>query len=522
MKNFVRILSLLLLVCALLAVFAACDSQPVETLVIYNWADYIYSEDKLKEDFGAYYSQMTGGKQIEITYVTFDTNETMLTRLTKGDSNVDVVCPSEYAIQKLIEMDMLMPLNYFDEQTYKSKFSDAVDLSKYVHNADNVEEGIRSKVGSTFGQIEIASTGQKVSMLDYFVPYMYGTLGILYNKYAFMDAGIYDEETLNKANWGILFNDDGNGNVLSDKLSGNILMKDSIRDSYAATVFYLLESDQLDGKTNDEGRLYTSMSAGELINEVDDNLLELVKEALTAQKQQLFGYEVDFGKDDLLSGNAIVDLAWSGDAMYAVEESWNDDLGEEGDYELSYYVPHSTGNIWFDGWVVPKQKTENKEHLDAVKLFINFLNRPDIAAQNLYEIGYSAAVKPQALLDSPEAMAFLAEGYDYDPDDPEQMEQFTEEFFHYEDEIDHSNWRYPFVSAELNADNYRNIDSLGVMRDFGDKNHDVVTAWNYSRSVGVTTWPLLGWTALAVAAVVGAVFAVIGVKRYLQHRQKEE
>lgn len=515
MKKFVSVTAVLLLVCLVLTAFAACKTEEKDTLVIYNWADYIFDEDL--DEFEEYYKQVTG-KAIETTYVTFDTNETMLTRLTKGDSNVDVVCPSEYAIQKLIEMDMLVPLNYFDEDSYVNAFSDSVDRAEYLHNADNVEQGIRDKVGETFGNIEItadgANKGNKVSMLDYFVPYMYGTLGILYNKFEFQRLGIYDEETLNKANWGILFNDDGEGGLLSEGLTGNILMKDSIRDSYAATVFYLSESGRLEGMTNDEGKLYTDMPAGELINAVDDNLLQAVKDALTEQKQQLFGYEVDFGKDDLLMGNAMVDLAWSGDGMYAVEESWDD---ERQDYELSYYVPHSTGNIWFDGWVVPK--TYDPAHTDAIKLFINYLNRPDVAARNLLAIGYTAAIKPQVLLYNDEAMTILAEGYDYDPADPDEMEEFADYFFHYEDEIDLSNWRYPFESAELNSDNYRNIDSLGVMRDFGDKNKAVVTAWNYSRSAGVNALPLLGWTALAVAVAAGILYAVISIKRFCKRRK---
>ncbi len=516
MKKFVSVLAVLLLVCFVLTVFVACKKEEADTLVIYNWADYIFNEGQMEKEFKSYYKAMTG-KDVEITYVTFDTNETMLTRLTKGDSNVDVVCPSEYAIQKLIEMDMLVPLHYFDEEKYVKDFTKNVDSSVYVHNADNVEQGIRDKVGETFGNIEITADnsknkGKQVSMLDYFVPYMYGTLGILYNKFEFERLGIYDSETLNKANWGILFNDNGEGEVLSDGLTGNILMKDSIRDSYAATVFYLLESGGLDELKNSDGKFYTEMSASELINEVDDNLLELVKDALKDQKRQLFGYEVDFGKDDLLSGNAMVDLAWSGDAMYAVEESWDD---EREDYELAYYLPHSTGNIWFDGWVVPT--TYDPDHWDAIKLFINYLNRPNVAAKNLLEIGYTAAIKPQVLLDDENAMRILAEGYEYDPDDPDEMAEFTDYFFHYEDEIDLSNWRYPFESAEINSDNYRNIDSLGVMRDFGNKNHDVVTAWNYARSAGVSALPMLGWTALAVVVVVGLVCLIIWLKRLKSH-----
>ncbi len=556
MKKFLSFVSVVLIAVFMLSALAACKKEETDKLVIYNWADYIFDEEL--DDFEAYYQDVTGRK-LETVYVTFDTNETMLTRLTKGDSNVDVVCPSEYAIQKLIEMDMLLPMNYFDEDAYVNEFSANVDRSKYVHNSGNVEQGICDKVNETFGSIEVLNEssddyGKTRRMTDYFVPYMYGTLGILYNKEEFRGMQIYDEETLNNANWGILFNDSGKrdaeGNIipLADELAGKILLKDSIRDSYAATVFYLLESGRLDGLTNDEGKAYADMSASELINAVDDRLLEEVKQALIDQKDQLFGYEVDFGKDDLLADNAYVDLAWSGDAMYAVEESWNDELD---DYELGYYLPHSTGNLWFDGWVVPKKC--DPTHMDAIRLFINYLNRPEVAAANMYSIGYSAAVKPQAIKDDPRACAVLARDYVvYAPEfwdvaeDPnaekpkyimEKIEQedcdfvdweeFELYFFHNSyfdgdeivsyDEISHSNWRYPFESAQTNADNYRNLDSLGVMRDFGDKNHDVVTAWNYARSTGVDAKPILGWTVLAVAVAVGAVFLVIQLKRVARH-----
>lgn len=534
MKRLISVLACILLLLTVVLTVVACDSEETDSLVIYNWADYIFDEDLA--DFKEYYKDLTG-KSIEITYVTFDTNETMLTRLTQGDSNVDVVCPSEYAIQKLIESNMLIPMHYFDEEQYTAGFSASVKAG-YEHNSDNVEKGIIEKVSTAFGNVKIKETGETVSMVDYFVPYMYGTLGILYNKYQFMELGIYDEEIMNKANWGILFNDDGDGNILSEGLTGNILMKDSIRDSYAATIFYIKERGMLDGLINEDGVLYTDLSAGELINAVDDQLLEIVREVLINQKEQLFGYEVDFGKDDLLQGNAIVDLAWSGDAMYAVEESWDDALE---DYELSYYVPHSAGNIWFDGWVVPK--TYNPNHIDAIKLFINYLNTPYAAAENFMEIGYTPAIKPDVLLDDVSeggARSVLAAGYYvYAPEywdlidedgskltvddcDFESWEEFEDYFFHYVDEIDGSNWRYPFVSTQLNADNNRNLDTLGVMRDFGDKNKDVVSAWNYARSAGSSddALILLGWTALAVAVAVGALYAVIGFKRLKESKVK--
>ncbi|MCM1534050.1 MAG: extracellular solute-binding protein [Corallococcus sp.] len=541
MKKFGKTLSLILCFALLFSVaftLISCkkaDSAETDELVVYNWADYIYD---YKDDFQKYYRELTG-KNINITYVTFDTNETMLTRVMKGDSNVDVICPSEYAIQKLMESDMLLPMNYFDETEYTRD----IESTDYVHNGDNVDVNVRNKIAEGFGEISI--NGETVSMLDYMVPYMYGTLGILYNKYAFKKMGIYDVDKLNKANWGILFNDDGDGNILSEELTGSILMKDSIRDSYAATVFYLLERGKLDGLTyRDEnsasyGKLYTEMSAGELINAVDEQLISLCRETLTAQKSQLFGYEVDFGKDDLLQGNALVDLAWSGDAMYAVEESWSDYLcpvcadetgvkqgteeddeivcsvcgGECGDYELSYYMPNNEGNIWFDGWVIPK--TCNPDHLESIKIFINFLNSPYVAAENMLEIGYSSAVSPEAVRYDSQARSVLAEAYNVNDDswdcegtakfDYDSWEEFADEYFAYADEIDGSNWRYPFETESGDGEYNRSLSTLGVMRDFGANNKQVVTMWNYARSAGVTALPLLLWTLLAVAVIAGTV-----------------
>ena len=551
MKKILTLVLCIVLLLSLVISVAACDNDDTVTdaLVVYNWADYIY--DTKLTDFKEYYKNLTG-KNIDITYVTFDTNETMLTKLMQGDARVDVICPSEYAIQKLLESDMLAPLNYFDEQAYVNGMTMNTEL--YEHNADNIDKHIISKIDEGFSEVKVAGNDTPQKMTDYLVPYMYGTLGILYNKYSFAEMGIYDYEIMNKANWGILFNDDGEGNKLHENLTGNILMKDSIRDSYAATIFYLKESGQLDGLKTTDDRLYTDMPAGELINAVDDTLIELCKNALTAQKSELFGYEVDFGKDDLLKGNAMVDLAWSGDAMYAVEESWNDYLcpecmretgknvgtdknpeyvcsvcsGECGDYELGYYVPHGAGNIWFDGWVIPKN--HNPEHLNAIKAFINFLNNPEIAAANMLEIGYSSAVSPEAVRDDDGARAVLCEAYVVNDDSWEKLDEkgneitefdydswdeFAEYYFDYRDEMDNSNWRYPFLIADEGNETYdRSLDTLGVMRDYGENNKAVVTMWNYARSAGVTALPLLGWTVLAVAVVVGIIVLCEFIKRH--------
>lgn len=539
-KSFVVIVAVMLL--CVLALYAACEpiQENVDELVVYNWADYIYDYE---DDFKAYYKSLTG-RDIKVTYVTFDTNETMLTKILNGDSIVDVMCPSEYAIQKLLEQDMLLEMNYFGEA---EDYIDTSSLNGYVHNSGNVDAQFVQKIDEVFGSVQVngADGAKTVKMSDYFVPYMYGTLGILYNKVYFEELGIYDRETLNKANWGILFNDDGSGNMLSDGLTGRIYMKDSIRDSYAATVFYMLERGMLDGLTVTDknsanyGKLYTELSMGDMINTVDDQLIELCGDVLKTQKDQLYGYEVDFGKNELIQGIAYVDLAWSGDALYAVEESWDDDYidpmleydeGESGGYTLGYYVPHDSGNIWFDGWVIPKTCPDS--HLQAAKIFINFLNELYVAANNMMEIGYTSAVDGEKVKNDAECREILAQGYyvygeDWEITDEDgnvlsqedcdyaSWQEFEDYFFNNFDPIDDSNWRYPFEIMAGNEYN-RGIAELGVMRDFVANNYKVSTMWEDVRSTGITAWALLGWTVLAAAVIVGVTALVV----WLQRRSK--
>ena len=290
-RIFAYVCVILLLVSLVLTLTACTQDDNTDNLVVYNWADYIYPD--YEADFKAYYREVTGGREVNITYVTFDTNETMITKLTQGDSRIDVMCPSEYAIQKLLNEGYLDPLNYFVKDVDNpSEYIDYTKLTNYVHNSGNVDNHITEMIGSGFANQTVKGQSETADMIDYMVPYMYGTLGVLYNRAEFRRLGI-GREQMNKANWGILFNDSGertdSGEIipLHEELTGNILMKDSIRDSYAATLFYLVESGRLDGLTTSDGREYSKMNGAELINCVDDNTIELCKQALTEQKDQL-------------------------------------------------------------------------------------------------------------------------------------------------------------------------------------------------------------------------------------------
>ena len=422
-------LVLLLLSAVLFSGIAGCSfaEEPDEILVIYNWGDYI--DEDIEEEFEEYYESVTG-KKLDIVYSTFETNEIMLTTVEKGEEVIDLVCPSEYAIQKLMEGGYLQKLDYSKISTYQ-----------------NVESDIYDKVNEVFTHINVPGVGEDERMADYFVPYMWGTLGILYN------ADVVTEADLAEG-YGLLWN-----SALNPELEEKILMKDSIRDSYVAAVMRLKELDRLPTG-------YETLSVQELINTVDDTLLQAVEQILLEQSDALKGYEVDFGKAQMTSNRAYVDLAWSGDALWAMEDGEN----------LDYFVPEIGGNIWFDGWVMLK----DAQNVKAAYMFIDYVCRPDIAMRNAMAIGYTSAVDKDVFMASEEALAILEEN-EYD----------AEEFFGDER-------RYPDIKSNAN---------LGVMKDFGERNASTIEMWERVKSSKQNNLWIL-WVCIAVVGAGAIGFAI--------------
>lgn len=172
----------LLLVCvltvSLMPAVVAADNE----ITVYNWGQYISDGTDGSLDVIAAFEEETG---IKVNYLTFDSNESMYTKLKTGGTTYDVIIPSDYMIGKLIEENMLEPLN-FDN----------------IPNYQYIDESFRNQ------SYDPANT--------YSVPYTWGTVGLIYNS-QYVSAA-------DAASWNCLWN---------EKYAGKILMFDNPRDAFA-------------------------------------------------------------------------------------------------------------------------------------------------------------------------------------------------------------------------------------------------------------------------------------------------
>ena len=175
--NKLKILALLLVSCLAFGV-AGCGGgdKKEEKVYVYSWGDY------LNPEVLQLFEKETG---IHVILDEFDTNESMYPRVAEGAVHYDVLCPSDYMIQKLISNDLVQPLD----------FSKLPDAKKYIGE-------------EFFKQAEAFDPGNKYS-----VPYCWGTVGIIYDK---------TKVTEPVDSWNILWN---------EKYKGQILMQDSARDA---------------------------------------------------------------------------------------------------------------------------------------------------------------------------------------------------------------------------------------------------------------------------------------------------
>ncbi len=371
-----------------LASCSGASGDDAINLRVLNCEDYI--GDGVLEAFETW-ERETNHKNVKVIYDTFDTNETMLSSLKTGKSTYDLICPSDYTIQKMMSSGMLEP---FDEGKTPNYFK---YVSPYLISQ---LEKITSDDGS----------GTQKPIADYSRGYMWGTLGVLYNpsKVA-SDKGLDEDEVkYDMASWGSLW---------ESKYNLEMSVKDSMRDTYSVGIMKTYEDDileamkesgcfdmdslqLLEGKydealdtAGDNPNAY-SHKLSEIFNRCDKDEVAEVEKFLMALKANVFGFEVDSGKDDIVKGLVGMNLAWSGDAVYSMDRGDNE--GDNGNGISIYYsIPKTGGNIWFDGWVMPKSSSLHKEEAQE---FVDFLSLPDIAALGMDTIGYTSFVAGDTIL----------------------------------------------------------------------------------------------------------------------------
>lgn len=343
---------------------SACTPRSA-VLKIYNWGDYI--DDSLLDEFESWYEEQTG-ESIKVRYDTFDTNETMYMRIDTQKADYDLVCPSDYIAERMINEGLAQKLDssIFDMKTPDMFYDGLLDMVQPFDDGN-----------------------------EYYVPYVWGTFGIMY------DTDHITPGDPKLEYWDAMWS--GDWQQTGKK---RILMKDSVRDAYSLAMIYANRQrlyDLSDGYTD-----YNEQYRKELISyfsEIDEDKVKAACKTLTEQKSVLYKYEVDDGKNDLLAGTteAWLGLFWSCDAELI--------MFEEGGDHFYYTVPKEGSNVWVDGWLIPKYAKNTK----AANYFLKFINTHEFAAINYEYLGSSISVKSvmdEAKENLEEDDEFFADKYD--------------------------------------------------------------------------------------------------------------
>lgn len=292
-----KTLALILCAASLAGLLTACGGPKATNgeVNVFNWGEYI--DESIFEDFTA----KTG---IKVNYKVFDSNESMYATLNTGGASYDIVIPSDYMISRMISEDMLEPLDFGN-----------------IPNFDDVDPTLKSP--------EYDPTGA------YSVPYMWGTVGIIYNT---------TKITKPVTSWESLFDPD---------FAGQILMFDNSRDAIGIALKYL----------------------GYSYNTTDEAQIKEATDLLIQQKPLIQGYVMDQIFDKLESGEAAIGPYYAGDYLTMVENN----------PDLAFCFPSEGTNRFVDAMCIPKGAS-NKANAEA---FINFMCSTEAGLANCEAIGYS-------------------------------------------------------------------------------------------------------------------------------------
>ncbi|MDE7329486.1 MAG: extracellular solute-binding protein, partial [Clostridia bacterium] len=438
------------------------DGELIEIENVYTDDGGVIGVNSMVDDFTEWFNE-NHDFNVRVEYSTFGTNEDLYNRLSLGDV-YDIACPSDYMLMKLIAEENYVEFSDAfwedEEENYYAQF-----VSQYIDGADG--EGIFNKPEYDWHKKAAC--------------YMWGTLGIVYNPEF---ASAQDVST-----WEMMLN---------EKYKKQVTIKDNVRDSYFAALG-ILNGSKITAET-------TSEKLSLMMNATDSETVASAEDVLKRIKENVYSFETDSGKADMVTGKVVANEQWSGDAVYIMDEAEGD---EEHSTELWYSVPEECTNIWFDGWIKLKNGVDwTDERHEAAEAFVNFLSRPDNAVRNMYYIGYTSAIAGETVFE------YMDYNYGAEEDAEETFEYDLSYFFGEGSYITADCSQFDFEDGENYIANRGRqlfaqyppqnvIDRSVVMLDFGDRLADINQMW-----INVRCLDIMDFSPVAVGVVCGII--VIG------------
>ena len=288
--------------------FVGCSKKTSEEINFFNYGENI-DEETVKE-----FEKQYG---IKVNIETFDDMENMYQKVKNEGVKYDVILVSDALMPRMIKENLIQELN--------------------KDNIPNI-----SQMDEEYLNLEI-DPGNKYS-----VPYMFGTVGLIYNK---------DVVKENVDSWDILWN---------EKYKDKVFMFDTYRDTIGVALKKL----------------------GYSLNSTDPKQIEEAKELLIQQRKTVDPiYGVDNGTTMIPAGESDINMIWSGEGLNLQEENPN----------LVYIVPKEGANFWIDSLCIPS----NAKNVEGAEKFINFVSDKESALRIADEIGYTTPNK-EARLEQPE------------------------------------------------------------------------------------------------------------------------
>lgn len=458
------------------------------TLRICNWEEYIdeggwddseiidlesgdiKGENSMVEDFEEWYYE-TYGRKVNVEYSCLGTNEELYNMLTLGDE-YDLICPSEYMIMKLMAEGWLEP--------YSEQFYDKNIKENYY------ARGVSPFIEKTFNENEI--NGEAWS--KYAAGYMWGVTGIVYNP-----EEVTEEEA---STWTIINN---------EKFRRRITIKDNVRDSMFAALG-AIKSEKLTDKTFINKADYKDKLAEEM-NDTSDAAIQKVQDYLQKAKDNVYSFETDSAKVDIVNGRISACYQWSGDAVYTIQQAENNDM------KLNFAIPKESTNMYFDGWVMLNSGINgNAEKKHAAESFVNFVSMPENAVRNMYYIGYTSAISGG---DSSVIYDYVKWNYGYDSidSDSEAVEYPLGYFF--SGVSDDKDYIFKTTKEQTEGQLFAQyptediMERSAVMQYFDtDKTTKINQMWINVRCFNIHKVPVWIWAAIVVVMLVVIVFKIAG------------